>query len=272
MFDKVIYFLIGIFYLLVVADILPFSLRGSIGPDLEPEIPFFHWLGVVGALFMLSFLAYSLRKKKVITIGKPINYLKAHIFLALTGSILVLVHSTMRLAALNSIILMVAVFLIVSSGIVGKYLFSHINNLKNGQENEAKLMSAEHEKLKSALSNILSPEDMVLSEALLIKSGVKETGGFFIGLFQIMGRELQIFGERLNFWKMRKDHEGLYQHRRMVLERVSIDNRIRVLLLVKKLFAEWHKIHLPFTIILALTLAIHVAVQIIFGNVKLLGG
>jgi len=50
------------------------------------------YLGIFGTLLIILSFVYSLRKKKIITFGKPKTFLRIHEYLAWTGSLMVLVH------------------------------------------------------------------------------------------------------------------------------------------------------------------------------------
>jgi hypothetical protein len=80
------------------------------------------FLGIAGSVLIVVSFLYSLRKRKILTRGRPPAYLKAHEILAWTGAVLVLVHGGARFEAALPWAAQVAMLVVVASGLTGKYL------------------------------------------------------------------------------------------------------------------------------------------------------
>jgi hypothetical protein len=80
------------------------------------------YLGIFGTLLIVLSFAYSLRKKNIITFGKPKTFLRMHEYLAWTGSLMVLVHGGIHFNAILAWAALAAMLVAVISGLVGKYL------------------------------------------------------------------------------------------------------------------------------------------------------
>jgi hypothetical protein len=80
------------------------------------------WLGIPGTLLILASLAYSARKRKLITSGKPVQLLRLHEWMAWAGSLLVLVHAGIHFNAILGWLAVAAMLVNVGSGLTGKYL------------------------------------------------------------------------------------------------------------------------------------------------------
>jgi hypothetical protein len=80
------------------------------------------WLGIPGTLMILVSLAYSLRKRKLIRSGQPIQLLRLHEYLAWAGSLLVLVHAGIHFNSILAWLATVAMVINVASGLTGKFL------------------------------------------------------------------------------------------------------------------------------------------------------
>ncbi|MEY4749171.1 MAG: hypothetical protein RIQ60_1385 [Pseudomonadota bacterium] len=80
------------------------------------------WLGIPGTLLILASLGYSLRKRKIIQTGKPVQLLRLHEWMAWGGSLLVLVHGGIHFNAILGWLAMAAMLVNVVSGLTGKYL------------------------------------------------------------------------------------------------------------------------------------------------------
>ena len=86
------------------------------------------YLGIIGTILIVLSFAYSLRKKKIITFGKPKTFLKMHEYLAWTGSLMVLVHGGIHFNAILAWLAAAAMLVAVISGLVGKYLLKKSMN------------------------------------------------------------------------------------------------------------------------------------------------
>lgn len=82
------------------------------------------WLGIPGLVLILSSFAYSLRKRKYTTKGKPAELLRRHERMAWAGSLLVLVHAGIHFNSVLAWLALIAMLVNVASGLTGKYLLN----------------------------------------------------------------------------------------------------------------------------------------------------
>ncbi len=108
---------VGLFALLVLASVLARGALRALGLGDWDRL-----LGIAGSLLILVSFAYSLRKRKIVTRGRPPAYLRLHEILAWTGSVLVLVHGGARFEAALPWVAQTAMLVVVASGLTGKYL------------------------------------------------------------------------------------------------------------------------------------------------------
>lgn len=107
----------GQFFLLVVAALLS-----------GQALHLFDWswvgryLGIPGTLLILLSLLYSLRKRKIITFGKPKTLLNLHETLTWMGAFLVLVHAGTRFNTILPWLATIGLIINVLSGLVGQRL------------------------------------------------------------------------------------------------------------------------------------------------------
>lgn len=80
------------------------------------------YLGIPGVLLIVGSFAYSLRKRKLIKVGKPVALLRLHERMAWAGSLLVLVHAGIHFNALLGWLAALAMMINVGSGLTGKFL------------------------------------------------------------------------------------------------------------------------------------------------------
>lgn len=80
------------------------------------------YLGIPGTILILISIAYSARKRKLISIGSPVALLRFHEQMAWAGSLLVLVHAGIHFNAILAWLAVVAMVINVGSGLTGKFL------------------------------------------------------------------------------------------------------------------------------------------------------
>lgn len=80
------------------------------------------WLGIPGTLLILGSFVYSLRKRKLISVGQPARLLRLHQRMAWSGSLLVLVHAGIHFNAILAWLAVWAMLIDVGSGLTGKFL------------------------------------------------------------------------------------------------------------------------------------------------------
>jgi len=144
---------------LLTREVLPFALSllalavAALGVD-----GVLHWfdavwigrhLGIPGTLMIVLSLAYSLRKRGVIRVGRPATLLRWHEAMAWAGSLLVLVHAGIHFNAILAWLAVWAMLVNIASGLTGKYLLQR--SRKRMDEARAQLQSQ---------SQDLSPEQL----------------------------------------------------------------------------------------------------------------
>ena len=80
------------------------------------------YLGIPGTLLIIGSFGYSLRKRKLISAGKPVTLLRWHERMAWAGSLLVLVHAGIHFNAILGWLAVWAMLINVGSGLTGKFL------------------------------------------------------------------------------------------------------------------------------------------------------
>jgi hypothetical protein len=102
---------------LVVATIIADALLHQLG-----LVWIGRYLGIPGTVFILLSFFYSLRKRKLISVGKPKTLLNLHQAFAWLGALMILVHAGIHVYAILPWLALVAMLVTVISGMTGKYL------------------------------------------------------------------------------------------------------------------------------------------------------
>ena len=117
---------------LISREVLPFYLAlltlGAAALLLDALLHLFdavwigRYLGIAGTLLIVGSFGFSLRKRKFISVGKPVTLLRWHERMAWAGSLLVLVHAGIHFNAILGWLAVWAMLISVGSGLTGKYL------------------------------------------------------------------------------------------------------------------------------------------------------
>lgn len=120
---------------LFMREVIPFFLRlGLLGLSALAIDALLHWLnavwigrylGIPGVLLIIGSFGYSLRKRQLITFGKPVTLLRLHEYMAWAGSLLILVHAGIHFNAIMGWLAVWAMLVNIASGLTGKFLLQH---------------------------------------------------------------------------------------------------------------------------------------------------
>lgn len=127
-------------FALMLLALIGAALAADAGLHLAGLVWIGRYLGIPGVLLILASSAYSLRKHKVISSGKPVTLLRLHERLAWAGSLLILVHAGIHFNAVLAWLAIAAMLINVASGLTGKYLMGP--SRKRLVANRAQLLEA----------------------------------------------------------------------------------------------------------------------------------
>jgi hypothetical protein len=237
---------------------------------MKPSGNYSHGLGILGAsMIIVGVSTYSTRKRMqaLWNLGKLSRWLEFHIFLCLAGPLLVTFHTTFKAGGVAAISLW-TMLSVASSGIIGRFLYAQIPKNLQGNELTAGQITNELDRLSTKLSS--SPMGDRLTrmiyqsfESLPKPKSIVEAVTAFVKLASL----------RRN---IRRHVHGLIVsnvHSRGAAKELqltatafaSLIQKSLVLNQAGKLFYYWHAIHLPFTVIMFITLAAHILVTVVLG-------
>ncbi len=127
-------------FALMLVALIGAALAVDAGLHLAGVVWIGRYLGIPGVLLILASSAYSLRKRKFISSGKPVTLLRLHERLAWAGLLLVLVHAGIHFNAVLAWLTVAAMLINVASGLTGKYLMGP--SRKRLAANRARLLEA----------------------------------------------------------------------------------------------------------------------------------
>ena len=238
---------------------------------LSAETGIGYMLGIVGGSLMIILLLYPLSKRvKRLTQWIPIRYwFGVHMLFGIFGPLMILFHSNFHLGSTNSSIALISMLLVAGSGLIGRYIYTHIHHGLYGSRITLKELNQETE---SNHSELLAMYDMdeTLNRRLnaMEKKALEPRTSLIKSLFhviylavnsqQIKKTVLQLVAES----SQKNSQEIKMPQHKMVIQSV---NRYTLALrqaaafkLYERLFSLWHVLHLPLFFMMIITAIIHI--------------
>ncbi len=265
------------FFFLIVVCIFYFGRTYYLAPSIKkvrmPLYPILrqsgswgHLLGVIGSFFMVLLLVYSLRRRLRFMKGwgNLKDWLEAHIFLGLSGPILVLFHTGFKFSGIVGISFW-SMVLVVISGIVGRYIYQSIPRSLSGMELSRIELEAEEIGLTFELRKRLPrghPFWAVLAE-IERKSGhvSRYSPAYLFGDSLRMRHKLNRALKKIKKLGSKPRRNLL----KLILKRQRLIKRRQFLDMTLKVLHYWHILHIPFVILMFLILLIHIYVTFSMG-------
>lgn len=242
--------------------------RHPLNPLLRQSGTAGHFFAIIGTLFMLLLMLYSLRKRFAFARnwGSLNVWLSAHIFLGFAGPALVLFHTAFKFSGIVAIGFW-SMVLVVASGVVGKYLFELIPRSLSGMELNRIELEAEEIGMTFEMRKLLPADHPFWRRlaALENEAGRPPRWEHLHLLFEPaqMRRQLR---------RLLGNASGLDRARRrrlvqLVVKRHMVQHKARLMQQTLRILHYWHLVHQPFVIIMFLILLIHVYVSVRLGYV-----
>ncbi len=239
-------------------------------------------LGIIGGSLMLLLLIYPLRKRfhnSAIFIFSTKNWFKLHMMLGVVGPLLILYHANFSLGSTNSNVALASMLLMVSSGLIGRYIYGKIHYGLYGKKVHLKELLNHQLLARKQLDNDQQDETILISEALINRLSAFERTlvrrkGLLGNLLSILTLGLTT---RISYWilvrRLRKDQQ--HNKRYIALSRaerrehfdpvrihiasyLSTVRKISGWIFYERLFSLWHMLHLPIFFMLIITGFVHV--------------
>jgi hypothetical protein len=238
--------------------------------EMKPSGIYSHTLGILGAgMIIFGVTIYSSRKRirALWNIGKLSSWLEFHIFLCLLGPTLVIYHTTFKAGGIAAISLW-AMLSVAGSGIIGRFLYVLIPRNIKGTELDSHQINEEFDKISKDLREsefglkLLASIDKNFA-SIQRPTGILDTIKIYLKLMR-MKQEVKSMVRRMLI-ESDLPNDVARKLYKAASARAALIQRSVVLLQVEKLFFYWHAIHLPFTVMMFVTLIAHVGVAIWLG-------
>ncbi|MCB2211802.1 hypothetical protein KQI52_06800 [bacterium] len=231
-----------------------------------------HGLGIIGSLLMLLLLLYIPRKnsRRLQNVGKLSHWLNVHIWMGITGPLLITFHSTFKFGGIVAVSYwsMVAVAL---SGVLGRYIYLQIPRTLSGQELSEQELDSLDSSLQNEMRSLPGMTDELVAEITRTMSGGRKGkshgfGAVFSWIGQDLLRPIRVRALRS---KIASETELASAHIRdmvsLARKRALLIRRRAFLNVARKTLHHWHVIHRPFALVMFIIMFVHIAVAVLFG-------
>lgn len=239
-------------------------------------------LGITGTILIFATeFAYTYRKSGAVKFGPVKRWLTVHIFIGITGPLIIVVHTRANINGFAGWLLMLTV-VVVASGFVGRYIFRQIPRSIKGREMTLAELNAVFKEIDRRLDELLekSPRAAELVKILRAEFGefaapgaaLGNDGGGSPGLWLYITATVDWSIGRLKVRRLLarqhpEEHALMLALKGLEFERLALERRVRLLGTSKKLFAKWKILHVPLTMALFVGILIHVGGILYYGRV-----
>lgn len=237
-----------------------------------------YWIGVAGGVTMLLLFGYPMRKylRFMRNWGRGAVWFSIHMVLGIAGPLLILLHSTFRIGSLNAGVALIAMLVVASSGIVGRFIFVHIHRGLHGENVTLQSLQqalglhgeAIHSRLRFAPRVEAWLKDFEQDATGTGRNPLRTAAQRLLVLplrrWQVRRRchvelRVRLMAAALERgWSRRETRLRLRKARRLVDDYLLTLQRVAQYQVYVRLFSLWHVAHVPFIYLMVITAVVHV--------------
>ena len=235
--------------------------------------------GVLALLLFVFMWLFPLRKQArwLAWTGSLGDWMNVHIVMGLALPVLAGVHAGWHFSGLIGFG-MLALVIVSLSGVVGRYLYTHIPRNRSGLELSLEEVSGERRALLTqlAVATGLTPQEVESSLALdprpYDRLGLVRTFARLVADDFTRWRTLHRLSRE---WKRgarsraQLDPGALASALRLARHEMKLTQQMRALEATRRVFAWWHVAHRPFALTALFAILVHVVVAVWVGGVRL---
>ncbi len=268
---------VALFLFAIVIAVLIFGWHISSEEYITAETGIGYRLGIIGSIMMLLLLVYPVCKKNGFLARKGLirHIFRIHIFLGITGPLLILFHANFRMGSINSRVVLFSMLTVVGSGLIGLFIYRKIHyglfgRLKNLVELQKEIeikrdgLGAVSMYAPSLKDRLLLFEDSIAKEDVGL---IKSLCDFFIVGIRVMfirlslsfalRRALRVTARRRR-WSHRMESMQREICRRQIACHIRAVYNLVEFRFYERVFSLWHIFHLPLFIMLIISAVVHV--------------
>lgn len=234
-----------------------------------------YWLGIAGAVIMLTLIGYPLRKRVRVlhSVGRVANWFRLHMILGILGPLCVILHTNFKIGSMNSRLALFTMLVVVSSGIVGRYLYAKVHKGLYGKQAELRDVLSDIAALRHSLGNEVAGLAGIERElGLYVPKPDARPASLLSGFFSAVttgsrtrSSRRRILSEVRHGMSAQSRQRSWHQKRAHLRD---VDRQLKVyfaavkkaekLAFFERIFGMWHHLHFPLFILLALTVVLHI--------------
>ncbi|MGQ9491784.1 MAG: hypothetical protein ACUVR4_13295 [Anaerolineae bacterium] len=252
---------ITVIYLLVVNQLRAVPAASSF---------FGHGIGVLGFLLMLATeTLYSLRKRsRQARWGRTASWLRFHIFTGLVGPYMVLLYTSWKFNGLAGVVMLLTI-IVVTSGFVGRYIYTAVPRTADGlmleaDDLQAQIAAAEAELQRWLANRPDTAQALALRLAVLPQAPENQ-------LMLVLGRAFIEWGYRRQWRReLHRLDAAARTHARqieaLVARRQALARQVASLATARRLLGVWHSVHIPIGMALFTAAFIHIVAAVYYAT------
>ena len=236
-----------------------------------------YYMGLVGSIMMALLLLYPLRKRVRILqrAGELRGWFKLHMFLGIAGPVLVIYHSTLKIASLNAAVAFFSMLIVAGSGIIGRFIYTKIHHglygrqatLRERQEHLG--LSGESVKSKFHFAprveqRLRSLEAYATDQSRIgllglrrfIALAVRTRYAHWVCMREV--RRVLFRAARERGWEREERTRRIRVARQMLRTYLGELREVAQFRAYERLFSLWHVLHIPFVFMLVFSAIVHV--------------
>lgn len=244
---------------------------------LTAESGFGYALGIAGGALMLSQFLYPLRKKLKLlrNWGRISIWFKAHMAVGVIAPVMILFHANFGLGSINSNVALTAMGLVVASGLVGRYIFTKINQTLHGR-----VATLEDLKSESKAAGLDMRQDMAMDSAIIDalqhhEDEMLKVDRGWLSVFLhlvLLGSRTRLMRWRLKRrlarelkerarqtqWTRRELRMHTRAGKRHIGAYIMSVRKVAEYRVYQRVFALWHVLHIPLFVMLVTSGVVHI--------------
>ncbi|HEX6943665.1 MAG TPA: hypothetical protein VF128_12105 [Gemmatimonadaceae bacterium] len=231
--------------------------------------------GIVAFTIFAFLWLYPLRKKfrSLAWTGSVGKWLDVHVTAALTLPLLLAIHAAWRFDGVIGLGY-TAILLVCASGVIGRYLYSHIPRARSGVELSRDEVATQRAGLIDRIAATTRIERAVVEQTLVMASppagniGIARTISELLAGDVLRWRRTRALRRRWTSLApagLRPSKKSLDEAVRLAAREMSLAQQVRLLDATHRVFRWWHVAHRPVAISALIAVVVHVAVVIAVG-------
>jgi hypothetical protein len=220
---------------------------------------------------MIILLLYPLSKRvSLLTKLLPVRYwFGIHMLFGIIGPVLVLFHSNFHLGSTNSTVALVSMLLVAGSGLIGRYIYTHIHHGLYGARKTLLELKQKTEHNHAELITLYSDDDALNKRLLKMEEkAMKPYSGLLSSILHVINLSYNSRRFKRAYIRLINAHHGKHDSDEDVADKNAIIrsfeqythalNQTAQFALFERLFSLWHILHLPLFIMMIITAVIHI--------------